>query len=97
MLNSKKKKLCFVATVDLSVNAFLIGHLHGLAKSYDLTVITNTSNINFLSDHGINAIILPVKLSREINLFSDLFCLIKLINIFINTPGFTHILLLYIT
>ena len=84
MLNSKKKKLCFVATVDLSVNAFLIGHLHGLAKSYDLTVVTNTSNINFLSDQGINAIVLPVKLSREINLFSDLFCLIKLINIFIN-------------
>ena len=83
-MSSKKKKLCFVATVDLSVKAFLIGHLHALSKFYDLTVITNTSNINFLSDHGINATLLPIKFSREINLFSDFFCLIKLIDIFIN-------------
>ena len=68
----------------MSVKAFLIGHLHALSKFYDLTVITNTSNINFLSDHGINATLLPIKFSREINLFSDFFCLIKLIDIFIN-------------
>jgi glycosyltransferase involved in cell wall biosynthesis len=82
-LNNKKQKICFVATVDFSVKTFLIVHLRDLAKFYHLTVITNTNNINFLSDHAVDATVLPIKFSRKINLLSDLFCLIKLIYIFI--------------
>ena len=79
----KKQKLCFLSTVDFSISAFLVSHLRELNKFYDLTVITNTTNINFLSHQGINATVLPINFSRQINLLSDLKCFFELIIIFI--------------
>ncbi len=78
-----RKKICFVATVDFAVTAFLIDHLRELDKSYDVTVITKTSNLNFLSDYKIYANVINLKIAREIHLLSDIYCLFKLIQIFI--------------
>ena len=48
------KKICFVATVEYAVNVFLLSHLRALSKIYDITVIVNTNNINFLAEQGVN-------------------------------------------
>jgi glycosyltransferase involved in cell wall biosynthesis len=78
-----KLKICFVATVDAAIASFLANHLRELAKIYDLTVITNTSNPKFLSEIGIEANLIQVNFSRKIALFTDFYCLIKLVQIFI--------------
>ena len=69
-------------TVESAVKAFLLNHLRALSQFYDITVIVNTDNPNFLEEVGIKAKVIPLKIAREIRLFSDLICLFKLIKIF---------------
>ena len=76
------KKICFVLTVDSAAKVFLLNHLRALSQFYDITVIVNTDNPNFLAGAGIKAKVIPLEISRDISLFSDLICLFKLIKIF---------------
>lgn len=69
-------------TAEFAVKAFLLNHLRALSKIYDITVIVNTNNPNFLAEAGIRANVIPISISREISLFSDISCLVKLIKIF---------------
>ena len=73
------KKICFIATSEITINAFLLGHLRRLSKHYNITVITNTKNINFLNEQNIKANIISINFSRKINIPNDLHCLYKLI------------------
>lgn len=77
-----KPKICFVATVDVAITSFLANHLRKLSKLYDLTVITNSSNLNFLSEIGVDVNLIQINFSRKIALLSDFYCLIKLVKIF---------------
>ena len=76
------QRICFVLTVEYTVKAFLLNHLRALSELYDVTVIVNTDNPNFLAGAEIKAKVIPLKMSRDISLFSDLICLFKLIKIF---------------
>lgn len=76
------KKICFVTTVELTVTAFLLEHLKALVKLYDVTVITNTRNVNFLALHGIDAKVIHFQFSRKIKLINDIYCLVRLIIFF---------------
>lgn len=76
------RKICFVVTVELAVKAFLLNHLRALSAIYDVTVIVSTENANFLTDHGIDARVIPLKISRNISFFSDIYCFIQLLKIF---------------
>lgn len=78
----KRKNICFVLTAEFSVRAFLLNHLRALAETYDVTVIVSTNNPNFLSDLGIKASVIPLKIARDINIYADLTALVKLIHIF---------------
>ncbi|CAM8355584.1 glycosyltransferase [Candidatus Methylopumilus planktonicus] len=80
-----KVKICFVATADVAITSFLANHLRQLAKLYDLTIITNTNNPDFLSQIGIEANIVQIKFSRKIDFFADFYCLIRLVKIFMRT------------
>ena len=80
-----KVKICFVATADVAIVSFLAHHLRQLAKLYDLTIITNTNNSDFLSQIGIDANLVQIKFSRKINFFADFYCLIRLVKIFMKT------------
>lgn len=85
------KKICFVATNDLTIKLFLINHLRELVKIYNLTIITKTDNPNFLFDLGIPARVISLSFSRKINLINDLYCFIKLVQIFlINRFSLVH-------
>ncbi len=80
-----KVKICFVATADVAIISFLAHHLRQLAKLYDLTIITNINNSDFLSQIGIDANLVHIKFSRKIDFFADFYCLVKLIQIFMRT------------
>jgi glycosyltransferase involved in cell wall biosynthesis len=75
-------KICFVLTAEFAVKAFLLNHLRALSKVYDVTVIVNTSNLNFLEKYGVKAKVIPLAIARDINLISDFSCLFQLIKIF---------------
>lgn len=76
------KKICFVLTAEFAVKAFLLNHLRALSKFYEITVIVNTNNPNFLEDHGVNAEVIPLAIARYVNLISDFSCLVQLVKIF---------------
>ena len=76
-----KKKVCFVATLELSVKVFLTGHMRYLQDRYDPTLIVNTANTLFLEPFDIRARVIPVKIERSISPGSDLRSLFELYGI----------------
>lgn len=64
------------------MKAFLLNHLRALSEIYDVTVIVNTNNPNFLNENNVNAKVIQLSIARDISLFSDFFSLVKLIKIF---------------
>jgi glycosyltransferase involved in cell wall biosynthesis len=82
MVKKLKKRICFIATVDFAINAFLLNHLKSLSNYYEIIVIANTNDEIFLKKQGLGIRVIPIKISRKINLLNDLLCLVKLIWIF---------------
>ena len=82
MLNPKPK-IYFVATVDFAINAFLLNHLKALSQHFDVAVVVNTDDPDFLFKQGINVKVTPLNISRNIHILSDIACLIRLVSIFI--------------
>lgn len=76
------KKICFVITAEFVVKAFLLDHLRTLSKLYDVTVIVNTKNANFLEEEGIDVKVWPLLMAREVSLVSDFSSLAQLTKIF---------------
>jgi ABC-type dipeptide/oligopeptide/nickel transport system ATPase subunit len=52
----KVKKICFITAIDGTIKAFMINHLRELSKMYEITIITNTDDKNFLKSYNINNI-----------------------------------------
>jgi glycosyltransferase involved in cell wall biosynthesis len=87
----KNNRIFFVATVDFAINAFLLNHLKKLSKKFDVYVIVNTDDPLFLDKQGLDIKVIPLKFSRKIQIFSDFYCLIHLIFIFIKQrPAAVH-------
>ena len=80
---ANRKSICFVATVEFAVSAFLLSHLKELSKYYDLTVIVNLKNPNFLIDKKLDIKLVNINFSREINIISDLLSLVQLAYLFL--------------
>jgi glycosyltransferase involved in cell wall biosynthesis len=76
------KKLCIVATVDLPIKFFMLPHLRALQQYYELTVMLDTDNPEFLKEYGIHATVVPVPIQREISLLQDIRALMQLIGLF---------------
>jgi glycosyltransferase involved in cell wall biosynthesis len=86
-----KPKIYFVATVEFAVNAFLKLHLLQLSKSFDVTVLVNTSDPYFLKKERLNVNVIPISIERNINLISDLKILFFLCFLFLrNKPQSVH-------
>ena len=75
------KKICFVLTAELAAKAFLLNHLRALSGFYEVTVIVNTNNPNFLKEQSVIAKVIPLAIDRDVSLISDFSCLIKLLKI----------------
>ena len=90
MLNPKPK-IYFVATVEFVVNAFLLNHFKSLSKKFDITLIVNTNDPLFLVKQGVDVNVIPLNISRNIRFFSDIYCLVILIYIFLKKrPAAVH-------
>ena len=86
-----KPKIFFVATVEFAINSFLLNHLRELSKHFNLTVLVNTTDSNFLAKQGINAEVIHINIARNIKFFSDFFCLIHLVRLLIiGKPFIVH-------
>lgn len=77
-----KKRICLVIASPLTIRFFLLGHISALAKNYDLTVITNADDPDFLVHLGVPVRVIPVIIERNISLWHDLKALIQLAFIF---------------
>jgi len=77
-----KKKVCFIATLEMSIKAFLVGHMLVMQEMFDLYVIVTTGDRNFLKPYGVRATVIPVKIARKISLLDDIKALFSLYGIF---------------
>lgn len=77
------KKIAIITAVDTTIKAFMINHLKKLSEEFEVSIITNTSDINFLLNYGIENIkVIKVDFERNINIKKDLKALFELIKIF---------------
>jgi glycosyltransferase involved in cell wall biosynthesis len=84
-------RIIFIATVDFAINAFLLNHLKTLSQQFDVTVIVNTADSDFLLKQGVDVKVIPLNISRNIHIFSDIRCLVRLVTIFIKChPSAVH-------
>ncbi|CAM8360632.1 glycosyltransferase [Candidatus Methylopumilus planktonicus] len=81
-LHLQKRRLCFVATAEFAVNSFLINHLRVLTNEFDITLLVNTENINFLKKYEIDVKVISIPIERRINLLKDFIVLYRLYQIF---------------
>ena len=75
-----RKSLCFIATVPMTVSAFLRLHIERLANDYDVFVITNFGAEPVPQDERVTYLSVP--LAREISPFVDLKTLFQLVALF---------------
>lgn len=91
LLRPSRPTIFFLATAEFAVNAFLLSHLKALSKSFDVTVIVNTDDPLFLTKQGVDVEVIPLSISRNILILSDVYCLIRLVYIFIKLrPSAVH-------
>ncbi|TAN45274.1 MAG: glycosyltransferase family 1 protein [Nitrospirae bacterium] len=79
---SEKKRICYVATIEMTVKAFLLEYIRALSRSCDITVIANTEDPDFLKSFGVDVEVIPLKIERKISLLKDLQALFSLFSIF---------------
>ena len=75
------KKICFIISTEAGLKAFLIEHLKAISKNHEISVIVPTDNPFFLKSLDVRATIIPLYISRKINIAADILTLIKLISI----------------
>jgi len=76
------KKVCFVATLEMSVKAFLIDHMELLQDDFDLCVVCSTDDPRFLDARGIRGKVIPLSISRNVSPVNDVKALFELFRIF---------------
>jgi len=67
---------------EITVRAFLVGHLRALVEQYDVSVVVNTNNPSFLDDLGLQLRVIPLRIERNIAPLRDLAALFALIGLF---------------
>ena len=81
-MNGMRPKLCYVVSSPMTVSAFLSEHIKVCSKDYDVFVIANFEEGEFLTEPPLNATFLTIAIHRKINLLRDLAAVINLIYIF---------------
>jgi glycosyltransferase involved in cell wall biosynthesis len=76
------KKICFVTAIPGTIRVFLVGHLKAMKDCYNISVVTNTYDSDFLEEFGLNINVFPVAIERKITLWKDLLAFIELYRLF---------------
>ena len=77
-----KKEICFVATIPYSIKVSLVNHIKAMMETYDVTVVTNTQDLYFLTDVGLTVNVFAVAIKRRISPLRDLTVVLKLYRFF---------------
>lgn len=77
-----RRRICFVTTSVLIVKFFLIPHLRRLSRQYDVTLVVNTDDPEFLFEYGLKIRVVPVAIERRIAPLLDLMALVDLTRLF---------------
>lgn len=81
-VNIERKAICFVVASEITVTAFLADQIRSLMSRYQVCVVLNTNNPQFLVPLGIHVEVISVPIDRKIRLPSDLSALIALWRLF---------------
>ena len=79
ILNTPRRRLCYVVASGMTVQAFLREHIRAAAEQFDVTVVANAAAADL---EGVAARLIPVPIERRIAPLADLNALLKLIGIF---------------
>ena len=77
-MTAKLKKIAIVSTSPFILKHFFLEHIAFLAKNYEVDIYTNFKNFSTINSENFPAKVHNLKISREINLLRDIFCLFKL-------------------
>ncbi|MGZ8164889.1 MAG: glycosyltransferase family 4 protein [Methylobacter sp.] len=83
-INPERAKVCMVVTSLLIVRFFLMPHLAVLSRKYDVTLIVNVDDQEFLNELQLPITVISVNIVRKIALWQDMKALWQLIWIFRN-------------
>jgi glycosyltransferase involved in cell wall biosynthesis len=75
-------RVCLVTAAEITVKAFLLEHLRGLMRRYDVTMVLNTEDPELLRRRGVALDITPVAIERKIRPLADLQALLTLWRLF---------------
>lgn len=81
-LQSARKKICFVATIEMAVEAYLLDHIKAMMERYDITVVVKMVDPRFLESLAGRVAVVPVDIERKISVRNDILALWRLIAIF---------------
>lgn len=79
---AEKKRICLVTTSLLIVKFFLIPHIRELSRRYDVTLIVNVDDRDFLESMELPVKVISVPIERKVALWSDIVVLFRMINLF---------------
>lgn len=77
-----QKKLAVVVSAEMTIKAFLLGHLSALATRFSISAFGNFENPSLLADSGVAGKLSSVKIVRRISPREDFFALLALIGHF---------------
>lgn len=72
------KSICFVVASEMTAKSFLISHLRVLTGIYEVSVVANTSDRNFLKPYELNVTVIPIRIERKISLYHDVRAVVSL-------------------
>lgn len=75
---NKRKKICFIATVEWPLKMFLSEQLRALSKQHEIVVVVNSADPGFLERNGISVRVVTFSLMREIAPVADAISLLRL-------------------
>lgn len=78
----KRKKVCFVTTVDWLVIWFLLDHIKAMKTEYDVTVVMNAPSRHSLDLPGMDVPVIHVGIKRSISVLQDIKATIQLFRLF---------------
>lgn len=76
-------KVCWVVSSPMTVQAFLLGHLEALARTYEVTVVANTASSDFLGSLRSTVRCISMPLERRIQPYRDVLCVLRLVRLFV--------------
>jgi glycosyltransferase involved in cell wall biosynthesis len=77
-----RPKICFVTAAESTIKVFLVDHFFAMAAKYDITVITNTDNTDFLKLSGLDLKTISTSIERKISPLHDVVSLLRLFILF---------------